>query len=204
VNGAVEPTFSHDGKSVVYVSTTKIHDGRLDTAPSDLYTVPFNARAGGAAQPLAGAADPAVMEYYPAFSPDDQLVAFTGTAAPSGATPNSYNNPLAELFVVPATGGSAMRLAANDAPACLNQKSPGQTNDWSKWSPEAATANGRTYYWLVFSSKRSGRAQLYVTAIVTDETGGLFTFPALYLWNQPADQSNHTPSWDNYILPPVE
>jgi 23S rRNA G2069 N7-methylase RlmK/C1962 C5-methylase RlmI len=27
--------------------------------------------------------------------------------------------------------------------------------------------------------------------------------PALYLWNQPAAQSNHTPSWDDYVIPPV-
>ena len=35
------------------------------------------------------------------------------------------------------------------------------------------------------------------------ELGGLQSYPALYLWNQPADESNHTPSWDNYVLPPV-
>src|SRR5215471_4503056 len=42
-NGAVEPTFSHDGRTIVYVSTPRssIHDGRLDTAPSDLWVVPY-------------------------------------------------------------------------------------------------------------------------------------------------------------------
>src|SRR5262249_55442249 len=34
-NGAVEPTFSHDGNTIVYVSAPRssIHDGRLNTAP---------------------------------------------------------------------------------------------------------------------------------------------------------------------------
>jgi hypothetical protein len=207
-NGAVEPTFSHDGRSIVYVSTppSSIHDGRLDTNPADLYVVPYADRAGGTAKPLPGASDPAVMEYYPAFSPDDSWVAYTGVATPAGSQGvTSYSNGAAELFVIAANGGQPMRLAANDSPACVGARSPGQTNDWPKWSPEATPAsNGRTYYWLTFSSKRTGRAQLYVTALVTNgELGTLETYPALYLWNQPSDQGNHTPSWDNYIIPPV-
>jgi len=31
----------------------------------------------------------------------------------------------------------------------------------------------------------------------------LFGYPALYLWNQPATDDNHTPSWDDYQIPPV-
>jgi hypothetical protein len=207
-NGAVEPTFSHDGGTIVYVSTPRggsIHDGRLQQAPADLYVVPYGNRAGGTAAPLAGAADPNVMEWYPAFSPDDNYIAYTAASAPAGMTPTAYANGAAEIFVIPAAGGQPMRLAANDAPACLGQRSPGQTNDWPKWSPEAVTAlNGKTYYWLVFSSKRSGRAQLYITGVVQGgELQGLTSYPALYLWNQPPDASNHTPSWDDYVLPPV-
>jgi hypothetical protein len=206
-NGAVEPTFSHDGNTIVYVSTPRssIHDGRLNTAPADLFVVPYGARAGGTAMALPGASDPNTIEWYPALSPDDRYVAYTAASAPMGTTPTAYANYASELFVIPVTGGQPMRLAANDAPACLGQKSPGIMNDWSKWSPQAATAlNGKTYYWLVFSSKRSGSAQLYITAITQNgELGGLSTYPALYLWNQPSAQSNHTPSWDNYVIPPV-
>jgi hypothetical protein len=206
--GAVEPTFSHDGRTVVYVSTpittSSIHDGRLDNGPADLYSVPYNARAGGAASKVTGAADPAFTEYYPAFSANDDLVAYTRFSG-SGL---SYNNPSAELFVVPSAGGTAARLVANDPPACPNTRtSPGINNDWSKWAPQANRAsNGKTYNWLVFSSTRSanGKAQLYITAVVTDGGGGApQTFPALYLWNQPPAEGNHTPSWDNYKIPPV-
>ena len=103
-------------------------------------------------------------------------------------------------------GGTAVRLAANDAAACQTTLvSPGLTNDWPKWSPQATTANGKTYYWLTFSSKRIGtvNAQLYVTGLVVDGAGTLTSYPALYLWNQPAAEGNHTPSWDDFTIPPI-
>ncbi len=209
--GATEPTFSHDGSRIVYVSSSttdgSIHDGRLNTGPADLYLVPYNNRAGGAATKLGGAADPDFTEYYPAFSPNDDLVAFTRIASPSTPQPQhptTYGNYSSEIYVVQTTGGAAIRLAANDPPACLFKTSPGQLNDWSKWSPEATTAaNGKTYNWLTFSSVRNGTPQLYVTAIVTQPGTAPQTFPALYLWNQPPTESNHTPSWDNFKIPPV-
>jgi hypothetical protein len=114
------------------------------------------------------------------------------------------------VFVVPfngGAGGTATRLAANDAAACQTSfASPGLTNDWPKWSPRAVTAgNGSTYYWLTFSSKRAGspNAQLYVAGLVRDAAGGLTSYPALYLWNQPAADGNHTPSWDDFSIPPI-
>jgi hypothetical protein len=204
-NKATEPAWTHDGNQVVYVSATKVTDGRLADGPADLYWIPYANRAGGAAAPLPGASDPAASEFYPAFSPDDALVAFTRLAG----TGSSYSNPASEVFVVPfagGTGGTAVRLAANDAAACQTTlASPGLTNDWPKWSPHATTANGKTYYWLTFSSKRMGtaNAQLYVTAVVADGAGKLTSYPALYLWNQPAADGNHTPSWDDFSIPPI-
>jgi len=204
-NKATEPAFSHDGQAVVYVSGTSLIDGRLADGPSDVYWIPYANRVGGNAKGLPGASDPAATEYYPSFSPDDALIAFTRITG-SGS---SYSNPLSEVYVVPfagGVGGTAVRLAANDAAACQSAvTSPGLTNDWPKWSPHAATANGKTYYWLTFSSKRFGtaNAQLYVTAVVADASGRLTTYPALYLWNQPATDGNHTPSWDDFSIPPI-
>ena len=202
---ATEPAFSHDGNNVVYVSATAITDGRLNTGPADLYAVPYQSRAGGVAKPLPGASDPSFTEYYPSFSPDDALVAFSRVPSAGSA----YSNPDAEVFVVPfnkGVGGAAIRLAANDAAACQSSMvSPGLTNDWPKWSPQAVTANGKTYYWLTFSSKRteSANAQLYVTAVVVDAAGQVTTYPALYLWNQPSSDGNHTPSWDDFAIPSI-
>ena len=123
-----------------------------------------------------------------------------------------YYNPTAEVFVIPAAGGSAHRLAGNDPPACLGKTSPGLTNSWAKWAPEATTDNGKTYYWLIFSSARDGYAfqllpdktasQLYVMGVVVDGDQ-ITSYPAIYLWNQPTDTSNHTPAWDVFKLPPV-
>ena len=49
----------------------------------------------------------------------------------------------------------------------------------------------------------TANAQLYVTALVADGSGKLTTYPALYLWNQPAADGNHTPSWDDFSIPPI-
>ena len=204
-NNATEPSFSHDGKNVVYVSASAITDGRLDRGPADLFAVPYQNRAGGGARPLPGASDPTFAEYYPAFSPDDALVAFTRVPGSEAA----YSNPHAEVYLVPfnaGVGGAAIRLHANDAAACQTATtSPGLTNDWPKWSPQAVTADGKTYYWLTFSSKRtgSGNAQLYVTGVVVDANGQITTYPALYLWNQPSSEGNHTPSWDDFAIPSI-
>lgn len=196
--GVGAPTWSHDGKTIVYVSTNAQTTGRLDNGEADLYAVPYNNRAGGDAAPIPGASDPALAEYYPAFSPDNKYLVFN--RVPSGN--NMYNQPLTEVFVIPSGGGAPTRLAANDPPACAGKKSPGVTNSWAKWSPEATSHGGRTYYWIIFSSARSEKQnpQLYLTALV-EEAGALTTHGALHFWNQPEDENNHTPAWDVFQIP---
>ena len=224
--GAEFPNWSHDGANIVYVSTNAGKDGRLASGEADLYTVPFAARAGGAATPVQGASDPNADEYYPSYSEDDQLIAFdrSTTDGPNGM----YYNPQAEVYVVPAGGASSpTRLAANDPPACEGTPgSPGVTNSWPKWSPDVeACPDGNTYYWLVFSSTREGipfldnstnfkstpdgpTSQLYMTAVVVGN-GQITTYPALYIWNQAtvsashggSPQSNHTPIWEVVNIP---
>jgi hypothetical protein len=221
--GAAAPNFSHDGTKIVYTSTDANQDGRLGVGTADLYTIPYGARAGGAARPIAGAADPNFAEYYPAFSPDDQLVAFNrldqsdANLTPTGQPYDGgmFFNPAAEIWVVAAAGGAPLRLAANDPPACTPPVKPntrvypdkaGWDNSWAKWSPEVGVANDSKYYWLVFSSYRYDvsppRGQLYMTAVVTTETS-VTTYPAVYLWNQDLATSNHTPSWEDFQIPIV-
>jgi hypothetical protein len=202
------PNWSHDGANIAYVSTYAGKDGRLGAGSADIYKVPYNNKAGGTATPLPGASDPGYNEYYPSYSSDDAFIAFNRIA--SGQ--DMYYNPTSEVFVVPAAGGTATRLAANDPPACSGIKSPGITNSWPKWSPEALTYQGKTYYWIIFSSTRDGytiqkkpagkASQLYITGIVV-EGGKITTYPGVYLWNQPADTSNNTPAWDAFQIPPV-
>jgi len=171
--------------------------------------VPFNDRAGGDAKPLPGAADAAFNEYYPACSPDDQLVAFNRI----GDGQDMYYNAQSEVFVLPAGGGTPARLAANDPPACTGITSPGIHNSWAKWSPEVTSVGGKTYYWVIFSSSRDGytiqkipgkkASQLYVAAVVV-EGNQITTYPGIYVWNQAKDTSNHTPAWEVFKIPPAE
>ncbi len=223
--GAAAPNFSHDGTRVVYTSTNANQDGRLGVGTADLYTVPFANRAGGPATPVAGASDPSYAEYYPAFSPDDALIAFNRLAqSDASVTPTGqpydggmFFNPAAEVWVVPSAGGSAIRLTANDPPACTPAVLPntrvyptkaGWDNSWAKWSPEVGEANGNKYYWLIFSSYRYDvsppRGQLYMTAVVKPEAGPIGTFPAVYLWNQDETTSNHTPAWDVFHIQHID
>jgi hypothetical protein len=224
--GAEFPNWSHDGSTVVYVSTNAGKDGRLASGEADLYTIPYAARAGGAAKPVQGAADPNADEYYPTYSPDDRLIAFD--RATKDGPKGMYYNPNAEVYVVPAGGApAATRLVANDPPACQGTAgSPGVTNSWPKWSPDAESCpDGNTYYWIVFSSTREGipfldnstnfksqpdgpTSQLFITGVVV-ANGQITTYPALYIWNQAtvsaahngSPQSNHTPIWEVINIP---
>ncbi len=189
-------SWSHDGSRVVYVSSTAPWE--TATADGDLVAIPYADKQGGDAVPVLGASDPTFNEYYPAFSSDDRLLAFDRV---SNGLP-SDNNPASELFIVPSAGGKSVRLRANDPPACQPQASAGASNTYAKWAPYASTVGDKTYYWLAFSSTRNDNSlpQLYLTAVVLNR-GALSTHGALYLWNQPADEGNHSPAWGAYELP---
>jgi hypothetical protein len=113
---------------------------------------------------------------------------------------------------------NAIRLNANDPPACSGRSSPGINNHWPRFAPVAPAVGGRTYYWLVFSTNHYGLpavtatfnttttvvavSQLYITAIVVGELT-VTTYPAVYLWNQPQDRLNTTPAWQDLHIPAV-
>lgn len=210
--GAASPSFNHKGDSIVYVATDYSPDGHPDAEATvaDLKVVPYNNKAGGASTPLMGASDKAFLEYYPAYSADDALIAFTRAPTPSAASPDGpYYNRFGQINVIPAAGGTPTPLAANDPVSCGGDDvAGGIINSWPKWSPDAFVANGKTYYFLIFSSARkygdeftqqfklppnplssfkgkNDSSQLYLAAIVVDnETKAVTTYPAVYIWNQ--------------------
>jgi hypothetical protein len=211
---ATAPTWSHSGSTIVYTSVAasggSIYNGRPANGPMDLYSVPYNNKAGGTATPVPGASDPASCEYYPAFSPDDQYVAFVKLAN----NDYTYDSSGDEMDIVPAAGGTATRLNANDPPACTGATSPGVTNSWPRWSPSVqsvAALGNITYYWIVFSSTRPNLdnpnynqlPQLYITPVTVDTMGNVTTYHSLYLWNQSPTAENHLPAWDVFQIPPV-
>ena len=52
---ATDPTWSRDGTTIVYTSAQGVYNGRQNSGPMDLYSVPYSGGAGGAAAPIAGA-----------------------------------------------------------------------------------------------------------------------------------------------------
>jgi tetratricopeptide (TPR) repeat protein len=112
------------------------------TFPFDLYRIPFNEGRGGKAEPIPGASNNGMSNYFPKFSPDGKWIVFCKAKSFMLLQPDS------ELYIMPAEGGQARRLRCNTA----------RMNSWHSWSP-----NGK---WLVFSSKLNGPyTQLFLTHI---------------------------------------
>jgi hypothetical protein len=257
---AVTPSWSNDGRDIAYVSTDLAStDGHPDwrANAADIKVVPYNDRAGGTAVPLAGASDPGFLEYYPEFSADDTFIAFARAPLPSVATrcvpsqdgngvvstcppqnlgenpDGPYYNRNGEIYIVPRTGGTPIRLAANDPVSCSGETARGSINSWPRWSPRVESSeDGTRYYFLIFSSARTypgsfnlptarltpaisnKSSQLYMATIAVSPEGSVTTYPAIYLWNQntvvdaagnptPLITSNLTPAWDDFSIPEV-
>ncbi|MEI8306030.1 MAG: tubulin-like doman-containing protein [Chloroflexales bacterium] len=168
------PTWSPDGQTIAFARGSKTLNVATFNGPCDIYVV---AATGGTAVPLPGASGDG-FNYYPSFSPDGRWLAFTRHT--TGTT--TYAAPEADVFVVPSTGGPAIRLAANDAPG---KQAGTLSNSWPTWSQD-----GR---FLAFNSKRNdSHYDIFVTEIGTNGTSG----PAIPL--QSAAQPGifeHLPSW---------
>ncbi len=137
----------------------------------DLYRVPFNEGRGGTPEPLAGASNNGVSNFFGCYSPDGKWIVFCRAKSYMLLQKDS------ELYILPAEGGQARRLQCNT----------GRMNSWHSFSP-----NGK---WLVFSSKAwSDYTQLCLTHI--DENGDS-TPPVLLAHLTSPDRAANIPEFVN-------
>jgi hypothetical protein len=166
-----------------------------------------------------------VTEHHPAISDDDALVAFnesscSGPPTPSvdnyGAGPcDGYDDPSAKLRLVPAAGGAPVDLAhANGTDTW--------TNSWPRFSPSHGTFQGKTLYWVAFSSRRpygatlagsntgNSTPQLWFAGVAVDSSGALSGDPSFAPVWMPAQNAtstprgNHIPQWVTKAVPVLQ
>lgn len=175
------PAWSADGQIIAFVRTTATDpDGSANiTAPADIYTVPAG---GGTALPIIGASGDG-FNYYPAYSPDGQWLAFTRHEQGT----DTYANDAADLYLVPAGGGERIYLRANSELA----------DSWPTWSSDSR--------WLGFNSNRRGQFDLFAAEIGPGgQSSDVYYFPAGFddvneefhpVWMPPPD----IPWWQRLI-----
>jgi hypothetical protein len=119
----------------------------------DIYSIPFNAGKGGEAQPVKGASENGMSNYFPAISPDGKWLVFCKAVNYMLLMPDS------RLYIVPLKGGKARKLKSNLY----------LMNSWHAWSPNSK--------WMVFVSKGlSVHSDMFLTHI--DDRGNA-SFPVL-------------------------
>ncbi len=148
---------------IAYVVTnqqTPIYDdGTNLTTPSDIYTISVT---GNDPIAVAGASGNGAFNYYPAFSPNAEWIAFT-----AHNNTETYTDPQAQIFVVSAndTGASPIAIAGNRDENGLDF--PNATNSYPSWSPD-----GRI---LTFNTKRNdtSNSDIYWAEVNADGNTGL-------------------------------
>jgi hypothetical protein len=224
--GAIYPSFSPDGKKLIY-TRAGTWKGPLSIQASSIFWMTFD---GTTTPPTFGAEQPLVTasgiefenNYHPEYSPDDKWVVFTRSkclAGDNAASGNinvnvcdSYNDHTARSWVVPAAGGTPIELAKANGEGRL-------TVSWPRWAPFKTTFKGGTVYWITVAATRdygfrtphtkdaqgntaSGVTQLWLVAFdpAKAAAGTDPSFAPLWLPFQDVASSNHIGQWTTKIV----
>jgi hypothetical protein len=202
IMNATMPDWSADGKSVVFVrdSSSSCPLGLCGSQPGvSMGTLMLTSVSGASFSGETTLVSGGGNNYYPSLSPDGAWVAFNRAAM------NSYDAPDAKVMLVPTAGGAAVDLTAVNAVA---------GNSWPKFAPLAQTFQGKSIFWLTFSSRRdyglrlqqSGKtqdmqiAQIWMVAVSPERaTAGDGGYPAFWLPFQDITTGNHIAQWTEKV-----
>lgn len=140
--------WSPSGETIVFARSAFRQPCDGSRGQLDLFTVPWNEGQGGAPQPVEGASGNGLSNAQPRYSPDGKWLVFY--AADRGF----FSRGTADLYVVPAAGGTARKLSVSTR----------AMESWHAFSPD-----GR---WLAFVSNRDriDRPWLYLSRFEADGT----------------------------------
>ena len=193
------PDFSAMGDSMTYVQYDS--GSRWGFTGGAIYTIPYDGSTQTFGTPQLIVDNTSGNNYYPSFSPDGQWIIFNRDAAGG----SSYNNHAAEVWVVPAAGGTPIQLIAADV-------TTGLTDSWARWAPFQQTVGGEAMYWVTFSSTRdfgtritggSDHPQLWMSPFFPDRAIASMdpSGPAFRLPFQNIASDNHIAQWADQVIP---
>ena len=109
-------------------------------------------------------------EYYPAVSDDSAFVVFNESSCSGpptssndgyGSSPcDGYDDPSARLRLISSKGGTPAELDRASGRTSGWPTADTWANSWSRFSPQHGTFQGKTLYWVTFSSRRPYGATL--------------------------------------------
>ena len=159
--------------------------------------------------------------FYPAFSPDGELLAYNESVCNNGNTGSECDadtDPTARMWIVRAEAGATpVEMTRANGPGAMDGGNTALTNSFPKWSPfifQRTGELGTRLEWITFSSTRNyglrpppGNGTLLWMAGVDPDValgGGDPSYPAFALPFQDLGTSNHIAQWTEQAVPPIE
>lgn len=199
------PDWAPDGLHMVYAKPPSAFPvASLGVQSASLKTMHFNGTGWDAPVelvPFTGS-----NNYYPSYSPDGEWVLFNRSPRNAESSSNAAVDkndggiPDGELWAVPATGGTPLRLSKASDPG---------PSSWPKWAPVKHDYADGKVMWLTFSSARPYGlrlnahevTQLWMVAFdPAKAAAGDPSFPAFWLPFQDITSGNHIGQWSTQVV----